>query len=107
MRYWLIVFVIAFALLAPARAQEGTPYAIDIPPWFANTFLDLREDIAEAARNGRRLLVYFGQDGCPYCKQLMLTNFSQRSIVEITRQHFVAVAVKLCDDRVHTRLGCR
>jgi len=99
MRHWLIVFVIAIALLAPARAQEAAPYAIDIPPWFANTFLDLREDIAEATRNGRRLLVYFGQDGCPYCKQLMVTNFSQRSIVEKTRQHFIALAVNMWGDR--------
>jgi thioredoxin-related protein len=91
MRHWLTIFVIAFALLAPARGQEAAPYAIDIPPWFANTFLDLREDIAEATRNGRRLMVYFGQDGCPYCKQLMVTNFSQRSIVEKTRRRFVAV----------------
>src|SRR4030088_1660139 len=95
MRHWLTIFVIAFALLAPARAQDAAPYAIDIPPWFANTFLDLREDIADATRNGRRLLVYFGQDGCPYCKQLMVTNFSQRCIVEKTRQHFVALAVNM------------
>ena len=47
MRHWLTTFVIAFALLAPARAQEAALYAIDIPPWFANTFLDLREDIAD------------------------------------------------------------
>ncbi len=107
MRHWLIVFGIAFALLAPARAQEAAPYAIDIPPWFANTFLDLREDIAEATRNGRRLLVYFGQDGCPYCKQLMVTNFSQRSIVEKTRQHFVALAVNMWGDREVTWLDGR
>jgi thioredoxin-related protein len=107
MRNWLIVFVVAFAPLAPARAQDAAPYAIDIPPWFANTFLDLREDIAEATRNGRRLLVYFGQDGCPYCKQLMVTNFSQRSIVEKTRQHFVALAVNIWGDREVTWLDGR
>ena len=70
-------------------------------------FLDLREDIAEATRNGRRLLVYFGQDGCPYCKQLMATNFSQRSIVEKTRQHFVALAVNIWGDREVTWLDGR
>src|SRR6266481_7750152 len=107
MRYRLIVFVIAFELLAPARAQEAVPYAIDIPPWFANTFLDLREDIAEATRSGRRLLVYFGQDGCPYCKQLMATNFSQRSIVEKTRQHFISLAVNMWGDREVTWLDGR
>ena len=42
------------ALTAGARAQEASPYAIDIPRWFAETFLDFREDIAEAAKEGRR-----------------------------------------------------
>src|SRR5439155_112403 len=74
------------------RGQEVAPYAIDIPPWFATTFLDFREDIADAAKDGRRLLVYFGQDGCPYCKQLMVTNFSQRSIVDKTRRQSAAHA---------------
>ena len=81
---------LALCAATGARAQEASPYAIDIPPWFAETFLDFREDIADAAKDGRRLMVYFGQDGCPYCRQLMVTNFSQRQIVDKTRRHFVA-----------------
>jgi thioredoxin-related protein len=80
-------------------AQEVAPHAIDIPPWFTETFLDFREDIRDAAADGRRLMVYFGQDGCPYCKALMVTNFSQRSIVEKTRRNFVAIALNLWGDR--------
>jgi thioredoxin-related protein len=99
MRAWL--FVLSFALLAvpAARAQDASPHAIDIPPWFAETFLDFREDVADAAKDHRRLMVYFGQDGCPYCRQLMVTNFSQRSIVDKTRKHFVAIALNIWGDR--------
>jgi len=82
-----------------ASAQEVAPHAIDIPPWFTETFLDFGEDIRDAARDQRRLMVYFGQDGCPYCTQLMVTNFSQRAIVEKTRRHFVAIALNLWGDR--------
>jgi thioredoxin-related protein len=93
-------FVIAFAWMsASGLAQQPSPHAIDIPPWFATTFLDFREDIDEAAREGKRLLVYFGQDGCPYCKKLMTTNFSQRAIVDKTRSHFVAIAINMWGDR--------
>ena len=95
----------AFAGLA--RAQEPSPYAIDIPPWFAETFLDFREDIADAANESRRLMVYFGQDGCPYCRQLMVTNFSQRKIVDKTRRHFVAIALNIWGDREVTWLDGR
>ena len=85
MTLWLLrslrLVAAAVALLALAtgvRAQQPSPYAIDVPPWFTETFLDFRDDVADAAKNGRRLMIYFGQDGCPYCRQLMVTNFSQR-----------------------------
>jgi thioredoxin-related protein len=44
-------------------------------------------------------MVYFGQDGCPYCTALMQTNFSQKAIVEKTRRHFVAIALNIWGDR--------
>ncbi len=99
LRRWLFAVAVALAAASAARAQEPSPYAIDIPSWFTETFLDFREDVADAAKTGRRLLVYFGQDGCPYCRQLMATSFSQRPIVDKTRRHFVAVALNLWGDR--------
>ncbi len=97
----------AFAILLlvtslPAVAAETfnpSPNAIDIPPWFQETFLDFREDVREAAKQGKRLMIYFGQDGCPYCRELMRVNFSQKDIVDKTRASFVAVAVNMWGDR--------
>jgi thioredoxin-related protein len=99
--------LLALGAAAGAMAQEASPYAIDIPPWFSETFLDFREDIADAAKDGKRLLAYFGQDGCPYCRQLMVTNFSQRRIVDKTRRHFVAIALNIWGDREVTWLDGR
>jgi thioredoxin-related protein len=98
MRAWLFALSLAFLAIG-VRAQEVAPHAIDIPPWFVDTFLDFREDVADAAKSGRRLMVYFGQDGCPYCRELMVTNFSQRRIVDKTRKHFVAIALNIWGDR--------
>jgi thioredoxin-related protein len=95
---WMIGWLLLAAATA-ARAQDASPHAIDIPPWFVDTFLDFNEDVAEATREGKRLMVYFGQDGCPYCTLLMKTNFSQRQIVDKTRKHFVAVALNIWGDR--------
>jgi thioredoxin-related protein len=96
----------AFALLTavslPAVAAEAlnpSPHAIDIPAWFQETFLDFREDVREAAKKGKRLMVYFGQDGCPYCRELMRVNFSQKDIVDKTRKNFNAIAINLWGDR--------
>lgn len=89
---------------ATAAAQVASPHAIDIPRWFTESFLDFKEEVAEAARAGKRVLVYVGQDGCPYCKALMVANFGNatpaaREITARTRQHFVAIALNLWGDR--------
>ena len=105
-----ILILLAWTLVGlpgGVRAQDAAPHAIDIPPWFANTFLDFREDVADAAKEGKRLLVYVGQDGCPYCKKLMTANFSQRAIVDKTRKHFVAIALNLWGDRETTWIDGR
>jgi thioredoxin-related protein len=97
------------ALLVPlaASAQTASPHAIEVPAWFSETFLDLREDVREAAKEGKRLMLYFGQDGCPYCQALMRTNFTQPRIVEKTRRHFVALALNIWGDRQVTGLDGR
>jgi thioredoxin-related protein len=83
----------------PAPAQTPSPHAIDIPPWFLDSFLDIKDEAATFAKDGKRLLLYFGQDGCPYCRELMQTSFTQKSIVDKTRQHFAAVALNIFGDR--------
>ncbi len=95
-------FALIFLLVVPAlsvQAQVVAPYAIDIPKWFTDTFLDFREDVRDAAKENRRLLIYFGQDGCPYCTELMQTSFTQPRIVEKTRKNFTAIALNVWGDR--------
>jgi thioredoxin-related protein len=69
------------------------------PDWFKVSFLDLYEDIAEAADNGKRVMVYFFQDGCPYCKKLLEDNFGQREITDKTQQYFDVVTLNIWGDR--------
>jgi len=97
LRRTLLALVLTAA--ATAAAQNPSPHAIDIPQWFANTFLDFREDVADAARDNKRVLVYFGQDGCPYCKLLMQTTFAETRIVDKMRRRFVPIALNLWGDR--------
>jgi thioredoxin-related protein len=93
------ILVLLLAGTGVASAQNASPHSIDIPPWFTETFLDLREDVADAARENKRVLVYFGQDGCPYCKLLMQTTFTETRIVDKVRRQFVAVALNMWGDR--------
>ncbi|MFO1282349.1 MAG: thioredoxin fold domain-containing protein [Burkholderiales bacterium] len=107
-RYTLLMWVALLSGRAAAQTEpQPSPHAIDIPRWFSETFLDFREDIADAAREGKRALVYIGQDGCPYCRRLMAVNFSQPAIVDKTRRHFVAIALNLWGDRETTWIDGR
>jgi len=98
-----VVLIISSAASA-AQSFNPSPHAIDIPGWFKSSFLDIREDIAEAAKDGKRMMIYFGQDGCPYCRELMRVNFSQKDIVDKTRRNFHAVALNIWGDREVTWL---
>ncbi|HIE55845.1 MAG TPA: hypothetical protein EYP90_11825, partial [Chromatiaceae bacterium] len=69
------------------------------PSWFKESFLDLREDVAEATRAGKRVLLYFYQDGCPYCARLLQDNFADRQIAQQTRKHFDVIAINMWGDR--------
>ena len=79
--------------------MQPSPHAIELPQWFVETFLDFREDVREARTQGKRLLVYFGQDGCPYCKLLMQTTFTETRVVDLVRRGFVPIALNLWGDR--------
>ena len=69
------------------------------PAWFKNSFLDIREDVAEAAQADKRVILYFYQDGCPYCAKLLQDNFGDRDISATAREHFEVVAINLWGDR--------
>jgi thioredoxin-related protein len=86
-------------LLALALFVATPAWAQDLPDWFAESFLDIREDAAEAAKDGKRLMLYFMQDGCPYCKQLVTVNFRDPRIVDKVRRNFMPVAINIWGDR--------
>lgn len=103
----LFLFLVGALLIASAGAREEgaleegmtNPGYQEKPDWFKNSFLDINEDIAEAQENGKRLMLYFFQDGCPYCKKLLEDNFGQRSIAEKTRNNFDVVPINIWGDR--------
>jgi thioredoxin-related protein len=81
--------------------DEGmvNPGYAEKPDWFVNSFLDIREDVAEAAAEDKRVILYFYQDGCPYCKKLLDTNLSQREIAGKMRGGFNVIAINMWGDR--------
>jgi thioredoxin-related protein len=87
---FLLALLLAISL--PARANE-------IPDWFAETFLDVREDAAEAAKDGKRLMLYFWLEGCPYCRQLESITFKDPQVAGRMRRELLPVAINVRGDR--------
>ena len=85
---------------------DDTPRATDNhhPDWFAETFLNLPDDLASAQAGGKKgLIVYFGQTHCAYCEALLEVNFErEQDIVHYTQQHFDVVALDIWGNRLVT-----
>jgi len=102
-----LIFVLSVFLISVASAKtEGSlaegmvnPGYEEQPGWFKNSFLDLNEDIEEARASGKRLMIFFYQDGCPYCKKILQDNFGQRDIAEKTKSNFDVVSLNIWGDR--------
>lgn len=106
----LMLFMLAFSFMSQA-AEEGklaeglvNPGYQEKPDWFKASFLDIREDIEEAREQGKRVLLYFYQDGCPYCAKLLQDNWGQRSIADKTRKYFDVIAINMWGDKEVTTL---
>ncbi len=109
---WVLLSMLAAAVDAAMPSggetalQEGmvNPGYHDKPDWFKQSFLDIRDDLAEAGAAGRRVLLYFYQDGCPYCAKLLNDNFGNRAIAGKTRRSFDVIAINMWGDRAVTGL---
>ncbi len=77
------------------------------PDWFKESFLEFEEDIDEATAAGRRLVLYFHQDGCPYCNLLVEHNFTDGILGKKVQQHFDVVAINMWGDREVVQVGGR
>lgn len=110
MRTWTVGFLAVGMMLlgagntiaaTPAAALEGgvNPGFHDKPDWFKNSFMDLAEDVAEAKVAGKRVLLYFYQDGCPYCKKLLDDNFGTTEGAAKTRRLYDVIAINIWGDR--------
>jgi thioredoxin-related protein len=71
----------------------------EYPDWFKHSFLDLQEDLKEATDEDKRLVLFFHQDGCPYCNALVERNFAQKDIAEKAQQHFEIITLNMWGDR--------
>jgi thioredoxin-related protein len=111
-QFVLVLVAVFLSLPASYAEQQNVPLGQYLgakdathPDWFKESFLDFEEDIDDAAANGKRLVLYFYQRGCPYCNELIENNFSQRDIAIRMQEDFDLVAINMWGDREVVQVG--
>ncbi len=103
----------ALAALGPGLWRVGAAKAADpkpnqpvagddgmlTQPWFTESFLDLKDDLAEARAKGKRLAVIWEQRGCPYCREMHMVNFADPAIADYIRGHFMVLQTNIFGSR--------
>lgn len=90
MRMMIATALTALALALPATASELGDDGLHKEPWFQDTFKDMREDLASANDQGKRLMVIWEQRGCIYCAKMHEEVFSDPAIrAQIEADYFV------------------
>lgn len=82
-------------LAKPVLGEDGL-YEQD---WFRDSFLDLKEDLAEAKEEGKKLVLMWEQRGCPYCQRTHEINLTIPKIVDLIKDNFFVIQMNLWGDR--------
>jgi len=91
------------ALVAlPGRAATLRDDGLWKQDWFLDSFLEMGPDLAEAAAEGKGLMVLYEQRGCSYCRELHQVNFGRPEIIDYLPSHFDVVQLDLWGARAVT-----
>lgn len=96
-KYLSALLVILFSATWVAASEIGDD-GLHKTDWMRDTFKDLREDLAEANAEGKRLVLFFEQRGCIYCKKMHEEVFSDPTVSDYIEEHFFVVQLNLHGD---------
>jgi thioredoxin-related protein len=79
--------------------------ALVYPDWFRLSLGDLREDLKDALKAGKKgIITYFGQKRCAYCEQFIKTSLADPEIKNYLLKHYDVIAFDIwgIDDIIDT-----
>jgi thioredoxin-related protein len=93
MRQLLIAFI--FMLAAPAWADTLDPAS----HFFQSRFGDLRADLQEARKQGKKgIFLFFEMDDCPFCERMKTTILNQPDVQDSYRAQFLLYPIDVNGD---------
>ncbi|SLN50577.1 hypothetical protein PEL8287_02641 [Roseovarius litorisediminis] len=91
----VLILLAAVLMALPVWAVELGDDGLHKPDWLRDTFKDLREDLAEANSEGKRLMILIEQRGCIYCERMHRDVFPLPVIDSYIRENFFVVQIDL------------
>ncbi len=64
--------------------------------------------VSMAEQQGKKIFLYFHADWCTYCKQMELTTFKDKGVIDYLNENYIAITVDSDKDRkIASRFGVR
>lgn len=96
MKHILTAALLALAL--PVGGATLNDSGLHEESWIKETFLDLREDLAEAEAEGKRLMLIVEQRGCIYCTKMHEDVFPMPEITQALEDQFFVIRLNMFGD---------
>jgi len=64
-------------------------------PFEKLSFLNLKEDLQEAKKEGKYLFIMFEQEGCPFCDKMRRVTFQDSKVKEYFTKYFYMVRIDI------------
>ena len=100
----LLAVTVLLAGLSGALAAEVGDDGLHKQAWFATTFRDIKEDMATAKDEGKRLALIFEQRGCIYCRQIHEEVLADPEVRDFIKDNYMVVQYNLYGDEEVTDL---
>ena len=91
----IFVLLMSLFVTTAAHALEMGDDGLYQEPWIRETFMDLREDLAEANDLGLRMVVMVEQRGCIYCHKMHEDVYSDPELSAFIEDNFFVVRINL------------
>lgn len=98
----LSLFIFTF-LSININAQDGKLTGgtmHEIPSWFKESFLDIKEDIDEAKTKNKHYMIFMDLDACPYCAKMLKDNFAtENKTSDFIKKYFDVIELNVKGSR--------
>ena len=89
----------SYAAETSGRGQITGGVDHQAPSWFKESFLEIADDVEEAAEADKHVLLFFQLNGCPYCDRMLEESFEAQPMADYIRAHFDTIAINVRGDR--------